>query len=163
MTAKKNKNRGFTLIELMIVIAILGILAAVAVPVYQGQVLRTQVQQVVAESGQLRTAVEVCLMEGRTDIGPGQGQCNPGATGSQLMATPAGTSAATAALPADTGAPSVSDPLTQTAVISARFGNQALSQLTAGNGEVTWTRSPDGSWGCAIANIDPQYMPNGCN
>ena len=155
--------KGFTLIELMIVIAILGILAAVAIPVYQGQVLRTQVQRVVAESGQLRSAVEVCLLEGRTDIGPGQGQCNPGATGSQLMATPAGTSTATVALPAGTGAPSVSDPLVLNTVISARFGHQALSQLTAGNGEVTWTRTADGSWDCAIANIDPQYRPNGCN
>jgi len=157
-----NSSQGFTLIELMIVIAILGILTAVAIPVYRGHVLRTQVQQVVAESGQLRAAVEVCLMEGRTDIGPGQGQCNPGATGSQLMATPAGTSAATAALPAGVGAPSVTDPLTLTTVIRARFGNKALGPLTGG-GEVTWTRSADGTWTCAIANINPQWLPNGCD
>jgi len=141
----------------MIVITILGILASVAVLQYRGYVLRSQVQRVIAESGQLRASVETCINNGRTAIGTVSGACNPGATGSNLMALPsgAGSSAATAPLPAGTGAPSVTDPLTQTSVITARFGNKALSPLTDRNGEVTWT--------CATLNINPQWVPNSCD
>lgn len=158
-----SRSGGFTLIELMIVIAILGILAAAAIPLYRGYVLRSQVQRVVAETGQLRANIETCINNGRTAVGAAAGACNPGATGSNLMALPAGTSAATAPLPPGTGAPSVTDPLTQTSVITARFGNQALSPLTTANGAVTWTRSTDGTWTCATLNINPQWVPNSCD
>ncbi|WP_079214011.1 pilin [Ventosimonas gracilis] len=58
-------QKGFTLIELMIVVAIIGILAAIAIPQYQNYVARSQFSRVMGEMGSLRTLWEFCLSEGR--------------------------------------------------------------------------------------------------
>jgi type IV pilus assembly protein PilA len=50
-------NRGFTLIELMIVIAIMGILLTVALPTYQDRIIRTQVSEAIAFADFARTSV----------------------------------------------------------------------------------------------------------
>jgi type IV pilus assembly protein PilA len=57
----KQLQKGFTLIELMIVVAIIGILAAVAIPQYQDYTTRTRWATVVTELAQLRSAVSTCL------------------------------------------------------------------------------------------------------
>ena len=51
------KQQGFTLIELMIAVAIIGILAAVAIPQYQGYTARAQVSEAVTLLGGLKTPV----------------------------------------------------------------------------------------------------------
>ena len=55
------KQSGFTLIELMIVVAIVAILAAIAMPAYQSYVKRAKFSEVVAASGPAKTAYEVCV------------------------------------------------------------------------------------------------------
>lgn len=57
----KNNQKGFTLIELMIVVAIVGILAAVALPAYQNYSKKAKFSEVLAAGSGVKTAVEVCI------------------------------------------------------------------------------------------------------
>jgi len=60
----KKLQQGFTLIELMIVVAIIGILAAIAVPAYQDYTIRSRVSEAASLSGAVRTAMDVAFSEG---------------------------------------------------------------------------------------------------
>jgi len=58
-----NNAKGFTLIELMIVVAIIGILAAIALPAYQDYTKKAKFAEVVTAVGAARSAVTICFQE----------------------------------------------------------------------------------------------------
>jgi len=64
----KRVQQGFTLIELMIVVAIIGILAAVALPAYQDYTVKAKVSNALRAADVLKTAVGVCAQENGGDL-----------------------------------------------------------------------------------------------
>ena len=157
---RKQMQQGFTLIELMIVVAIIGILAAVAIPQYQNYIAKSQVTRVMQEAGAMKTAVEACINDGRLTLGTGASECDPGATGSNLLN---GGTQVGGTLPAGTGVPQASSPLVPASTIVATFGNNAAAVLQTPPATLTWTRDITGSWVCtttAPANLRPTGCAN---
>ena len=141
----KSVQKGFTLIELMIVVAIIGILAAIAIPQYQNYIAKSQVSRVMSELGGIKTAVETCLLEGKDDT-----TCVTGATASNLLGAAA----------AANGLPTIEINLgASTAAISAEFGNNAASTLHEKG--LSWNRDANGTWTCGT-DVDAKFKPTGC-
>ncbi|ROQ20865.1 type IV pilus assembly protein PilA [Marinimicrobium koreense] len=149
----KQMQKGFTLIELMIVVAIIGILAAVAIPQYQNYISGSQVSRVMSETGALRTAIENCMLQGRTTVvtgDPGPAECNVGWTNSNLLGQVA---------VQDPGLSITITAADNTALIDATFGGNAAAALDGD--QLQWARSDAGVWTCST-NVDTRYRPAGC-
>ncbi|GGI85489.1 pilin [Legionella impletisoli] len=134
------KQQGFTLIELMIVVAIVGILAAVAIPAYQDYTIRARV----TEGLNLASAAKLAVSE--TAISNNALPATQAATG---YVSPAATANVSSIAIADaTGA------ITVTYTAAAGNGTIVLTPTLQANGEVTWT--------CTGGTLSDKYRPANC-
>ncbi|WP_168384350.1 pilin [Acinetobacter indicus] len=131
----------------MIVVAIIGILAAIAIPQYQNYIAKSQVSRVMSETGGLKTVVETCILDGKTDTTTPA--CELGWTSSNLIG---------AATP-QTGLTVTFGTATTDSTIEATFGGSAAQILATK--KLTWTRTPAGAWSCSTT-VDAKFRPSGC-
>jgi type IV pilus assembly protein PilA len=139
---RKQFERGFTLIELMIVVAIIGILAAVAIPAYQDYIARAQMSEAVTLMGGAKTP----LSEYIADKG-----AIPAAI-TDVVGTTSGKYVASMALGGD--ATSV--------YLTATMGTTGVN--SAIQGKTVQLSSTDGakSWDCSPGDVAPKYLPAAC-
>lgn len=158
---KRNMQQGFTLIELMIVVAIIGILAAVAIPQYQNYVIKSQVTRAIAEASDLKTAVETCIDNGQVNVGNAAGDCVSPATGSSILT--GASQNANVVLAAGMGVPVLSSPFAPTATpaatIIATLGNSANGAVAGST--ITLSRDQYGTWTCASSIANTAWLPSG--
>ena len=140
----KKAQKGFTLIELMIVVALIGILAMIAMPAYQQYLIRAQ------------------IAEGLNLVGPHKAAV--GAYYQQVGTWPANNSDAALETAASYSARYVSSISVNTGVISIFYGNNANAEISGS--AITITATPDSgsmTWVCASAGvISNAYLPPAC-
>lgn len=140
-----NRSKGFTLIEIMIVVAIIGILAAIAIPAYQDYTTRAHVGSGLATIAPIRNAVEDQLM-----IGTVPATIGPAAVEVQPLANALGTIAV---------GPFVSD---GSGAVTFTFDRQSNPQLTQGPAIISLLRSSNGKWVCTMTQVATKFIPKSC-
>ena len=129
----KKVQQGFTLIELMIVVAIIGILAAVAIPSYNNYTKKAKFTEVVSISSGYKGAVELCInTEGVAAAGTAT-TCAAGGTGG-VPAAPAATSLLASLAVTAAGV------ITATGTAATGSYTYVITP-TVGAGAITWAQS----------------------
>jgi type IV pilus assembly protein PilA len=147
LKAMRKNQQGFTLIELMIVVAIIGILAAVAVPAYQDYTIRSRVTEGLSLANSAQTVVSENAYAGITKLGQGWSFSN--ATDNVSTITVADdTGVITITYTAAAGSASIN--------LTPQSGGAALKN--DGN-----PQSGPIQWACAVTSADNnKYVPANC-
>ena len=140
----RNLQKGFTLIELMIVVAIIGILAAVAIPAYNDYIARSQVSEAVS----LMSGGKTPMAEYFADKGLWP------SLSSDVMGNTAGKYVSTITITQGAG-------LTTTLQLEARMKSANVNSAVLS--KTVHLTSADGKvWTCSVGDIDPKYVPSAC-
>jgi type IV pilus assembly protein PilA len=140
---RQRSSAGFTLIELMIVVAIIAILAAIAIPVYQVYVARSQVVAAIADITPGETAYELLFDGGVVD----QAAYNNVDNLNLPLSTPRCNITVEAP---DNGTGEIICALTQS------------SSDMLNSGSITLQRQSDGTWSCLSQNVPSIVLPSNC-
>lgn len=145
------KQKGFSLVELMIVVAVIGVLTAVALPAYQNFVKKSEAGAALATLNALKTNVEDHISGQGTFPDGSTGLTNIGTTSTAFVYGTLATTKATAAADAPGGK------------VEITFGG-AGSTLTNAE-KIALTRDKDGKWECVTtgAAFTTQLKPKGCS
>ncbi len=139
----KAMQKGFTLIELMIVVAIIGILAAIAIPAYQDYTAKAQVSEAPTMIDGLKTGLVDAISDGgltaATCVAPG-GAVTTGKYVQGLAFAVAGT----------------------TCTVTATFKNAGVNDQIAGLNVVYTFDTANNNWGCTGFSIPAKLKPKGC-
>ena len=137
-------HQGFTLVELMITVAIVGILASMAIPAYQSYSIRAQVSEGMVLSGPIQNAVVSFHKEKGT--------------------FPVDNADAALGLPATYAGSYVASISVSGGVISIQYGNKANAEISGWDVFITATSNAGSiSWACASGGIiSDSYLPSSC-